>query len=139
MSEKRIAVSTGEVDKRTINGNNGTSRGADKKPRKRPTGYYVLKDEVLATLRHRMEKVFEYYGTQANLVKRLKITHSVAHEWRKRGRISAKGAQALQRDYHRNGCQGYRASFARPDLRFDSNGKPLTLRCDKREMLVVVK
>ena len=35
-----------KVDKRTLNGNNGTSRGKDKKPRKKPTGYYVLKDEV---------------------------------------------------------------------------------------------
>ena len=32
-----------KIDKRTLNGNNGTSRGKDKKKRKRPTGYYVLK------------------------------------------------------------------------------------------------
>lgn len=48
MKEPRIAVSTGQVDKRTVNGNNGTRRGKDKKPRKRKTGYYVLKDEVRA-------------------------------------------------------------------------------------------
>ena len=46
------------VDKRTINGNNGTQRGKDKKPRKRRTGYYVLKDEVRAGLRARLEAVF---------------------------------------------------------------------------------
>lgn len=53
MKEQRIAVSTGKIDKRTINGNNGTRRGKDKKKRKRPTGYYVLKDEVRAGLKAR--------------------------------------------------------------------------------------
>ena len=37
MKDARIAVSTGEIDKRTINGNNGTRRGKDKKPRKHRT------------------------------------------------------------------------------------------------------
>ena len=34
----KIASSTGEIDKRTINGNNGVKRGKDKKKRKRKTG-----------------------------------------------------------------------------------------------------
>ena len=60
MKEPRIAVSTGEVDKRTLNGNNGTRRGKDKKKRKRKTGYYVLKDEVRAGLRARLDIIREY-------------------------------------------------------------------------------
>lgn len=135
----RIAVSTGEVDKRTVNGNNGTSRGPDKKPRKKPTGYYVLKDEVKATLNARLNMVIEYFGGPAATCKALKVSHAALHEWRNRGMISVNGAMAVHRDYHRNGCKGYRASFCRPDLRFDSNGKALTKRCDRREMLRVVK
>ena len=93
----RIAASTGEVDKRTINGNNGTRRGKDKKPRQ------------------------------------------TIQQWRKRGMISAEGARKVHNDYKRNGCKGYRAAFCRPDLRFDSNGKALTKKCDRYEMLRVVK
>jgi hypothetical protein len=135
----RIAVSTGEVDKRTVNGNNGTRRGKDKKKRKRKTGYYVLKDEVRAGLRARFEMVFEYYGTQAEMCRRLKVSHQTIQQWRKRGMISAEGARKVHNDYKRSGCKGYRASFCRPDLRFDANGKPLTTKCDKREMLRVVR
>ena len=135
----RIAVSTGEVDKRTINGNNGTRRGKDKKQRKRNTGYYVLKDEVKAGLRARLEFVCQYYGTQAEMCRRLSVSHQTIQQWRKRGMISAEGARKVHNDYKRNGCKGYRAAFCRPDLRFDSNGKPLTLKCDRREMLRVVK
>ncbi|WP_279027206.1 hypothetical protein [Gibbsiella quercinecans] len=127
------------VDKRTVNGNNGTHRGPDKKPRKRPTGYYVLKDEVKAGLRARLDEVRAYYGTPANMVKRLKISYQVLESWKKTGRISVNGAMAVHRDYLRNGCKGYRATFCRPDLRFDSNGKALTRKCDRREMLRVVK
>lgn len=130
---------SGAVDKRSLNGNNGTSRGADKKERKKPTGYYVLKDEVKAGLAHRLEKVIEYYGSPAALVKAIKISHATLYEWRKRGMISVSGAMAIHRDYVRNKCQGFRASYCRPDLRFDSNGKALTTRCDRREMLRVVK
>ena len=57
-----IAASTGEIDKRTINGNNGVKRGKDKKKRKRKTGYYVLKDEVKAGLRARLDAVFPEQG-----------------------------------------------------------------------------
>ena len=52
--------------------------------------------------------------------------------------ISANGAYALHRWYKRR-AEGFRASFCRPDLRFDGNGKPLTKRCDKRKMLMVVR
>lgn len=136
---KRIAVSTGEVDKRTINGNNGTRRGKDKKPRRRKTGYYVLKDEVKAGLRARLDILLEYYGTQSEMARRLKVSFQTIQQWKKRGMISAQGAQKVHQDYKRQGCKGYRASFCRPDLKFDSNGKPLTIKCEKREMLRVVR
>lgn len=139
MKEQRIAVSTGKIDKRTINGNNGTRRGKDKKKRKRPTGYYVLKDEVRAGLKARLDILIEYYGSVSAMAKRLNVSQQTVNQWRVRGMISADGAQKVHNDYKKYGCQGYRASFCRPDLRFDSNGKPLTKRCDKREMLRVVR
>ena len=46
MSEIKIAASTGEIDKRTINGNNGVRRGKDRKRRAPVSGYLVLKEEV---------------------------------------------------------------------------------------------
>lgn len=139
MTEKRIAVSTGEIDRRTLNGNNGTRRGKDKKPRKKKTGYYVLKDEVKAGLRARFEIVLQYYGTKAEMARRLRVSNQTVQQWSARGMISATGAQRVHMDYKKQGCKGYRASFCRPDLRFDSNGKPLTTKCDKYEMLRVVK
>lgn len=139
MSELRIAASTGEVDKRTINGNNGTSRGEDKKTRKRPTGYYVLKDEVRAGLRARLEIVIDHFGGVTNTAKRLKVSRQIVEGWVDRGMISADGAWKVQKDYRRNGCVGFRATYCRPDLRFDGNGKPKTTKCDKRHMMRVVK
>lgn len=128
-----------KVDKRTLNGNNGTSRGKDKKPRKKPTGYYVLKDEVRAGLTTRMELVIEAYGGIAKTAKELGVSIQVVQQWIKRGMISADGAYLVHKSYRRNDCKGFRASFCRPDLRFDSNGKPITRRCDRREMLRVVR
>lgn len=128
-----------KVDKRTLNGNNGTSRGKDKKPRKRPTGYYVLKDEVRAGLTARMELVIDAFGGIAGTAKELGVSIQVVQQWRKRGMISADGAYLVHKSYRRNNCKGFRASFCRPDLRFDSNGKPVTRRCDRREMLRVVR
>lgn len=128
-----------KIDKRSLNGNNGTRRGADVKPRKKKTGYYVLKEEVRAGLRARMEIIIKHYGGAAALAHEIGVSPAVVYEWQKRGMISAEGARKLQVAYKRNGCNGYRASFARFDLRFDSNGKPLTLRCDKRQYLEVVK
>lgn len=125
------------IDKRTLNGNNGTIRTEDKKPRKRPSGYYVLKDEVRAGLRARLEIVLDFYGSKANLSKQLKVTRQAVEEWCKRGMISARGAQLAHNRYKRTG-EGFRATFCRPDLQFDGNGKPLTLRCKKRQMLRVV-
>lgn len=126
-----------EIDKRTLNGNNGSIRTEDKKPRKRPSGYYVLKDEVRAGLRARLEIVLDFYGSKANLAKQLKVTRQAVEEWCKRGMISARGAQLAHNRYKRTG-EGFRATFCRPDLQFDGNGKPLTLRCKKRQMLRVV-
>lgn len=128
-----------KVDKRTLNGNNWTSRGKDKKPRKKPTGYYVLKDEVRAGLTTRMELVIEAYGGIAKTAKELGVSIQVVQQWIKRGMISADGAYLVHKSYRRNDCKGFRASFCRPDLRFDSNGKPITRRCDRREMLRVVR
>ncbi|UGO53120.1 putative transcriptional regulator [Klebsiella phage vB_KaeD_HazelMika] len=128
-----------EVDKRTINGNNGTQRGADKKKRKRPTGYYVLKDEVKAGLRARLEMLIEFYGSKANVCRELKISNSLLTTWIKNGMISARGAQKAHNAYKRNGAKGFRATWCRPDLTFDGNGKPLTVRCKKREMMRVVR
>ena len=139
MKDARIAVSTGEIDKRTINGNNGTRRGKDKKPRKHRTGFLILRDEVKASLKSRLDILIEYYGGVPAMARRLRVSQQVVNQWRKRGMISAAGAQKVHNDYKYNGCKGYRASFCRPDLRFDSNGKPLTTRCDKYEMLRVVK
>ena len=128
-----------KVDKRTLNGNNGTSRGKDKKKRKRPTGYYVLKDEVRAGLTARMGLVFDAFGGLAGTANELGVSIQVVQQWRKRGMISADGAYLVHKSYRRNNCKGFRASFCRPDLRFDSNGKPVTRRCDRREMLRVVR
>lgn len=126
-----------EIDKRTINGNNGTVRTKDKKQRKRPSGYYVLKDEVKAGLRARLEMVLDFYGTKANIAKQLNVSHQTVEQWFARGMISARGAQRAHNAYKRN-KEGFRATFCRPDLQFDGNGKPLTLRCKKRNMLRVV-
>lgn len=139
MENVRIAASTGQVDKRTINGNNGTRRGKDKKQRKPKTGYYILREEVKAGLKARLDILIEYYGSVSAMAKRLRVSQQCVNQWRKRGMISAAGAQKVHNDYKYNGCQGYRASFCRPDLRFDANGKPLTTRCDRHDMLRVVK
>ena len=139
MENSRIAVSTGQIDKRTINGNNGTRRGKDKKPRRPKTGYYILKDEVKAGLKARLDILLEYYGSPSEMARRLKVSTQVVNHWKNRGMISIAGATKVHNDYKRNGCKGYRASFCRPDLRFDANGKPLTKKCDRREMLRVVK
>lgn len=133
-----IAASTGEVDKRTINGNNGTRRGPDKKPRKKKTGYLVLKDEVKAGLIYRCNKVIEHYGGPYRLAKKLRVSLATVLEWRKRGMISARGAQRIHNVYKFE-KGGFTATYCRPDLRFDGNGKPLTRRCDRRHMLRVVK
>lgn len=125
------------VDKRTINGNNGTVRTKDKKQRKRPSGYYVLKDEVRAGLRARLEMLLDFFGTKANIAKQLKVTPQTVEEWFNRGMISARGAH-LSHNYYKRTGEGFRATFCRPDLQFDGNGKPLTLRCKKRHMLRVV-
>ena len=127
------------MDKRTTNGNNGTQRGADKKQRKRPTGYYVLKDEVKAGLRARLEMLIEFYGKKSVVCKELKISQALLYQWEVKGMISADGARKAHAAYRRNGCVGFRASWCRPDLSFDGNGKPLTLRCKKRHMMRVVR
>ncbi|AZS06344.1 putative transcriptional regulator [Pantoea phage vB_PagS_AAS23] len=134
MSE-RIAVSTGEPDKRPKNGNNGTRRGPDKRPRKRCIGYDILKDEVKASLANRLQTVLAYYGTKAEMGRRLKVSKQTINAWIMRGRISTEGARRVHRDYIRNGFSGYRASFCRPDLRFDANGKAVSQRCNRKDMV----
>lgn len=136
---ERIAASTGQVDRRTLNGNNGTRRGKDIKKRKPKTGYYILKDEVKAGLKARLDILLEYYGSPSEMARRLNVSSQVVNAWKNRGMISASGAQKVHNDYKRNGCKGYRASFCRPDLKFDSNGKPKSVKCERREMMRVVK
>lgn len=142
-SKPKIAKRTGEIDRRTKeggrNGNCGVSRGKDVKPRKRRTGYYVLNDEALASLKFRMEEVFRYFGTASNMVKQVGVKHCDIYDWKLRGRISAGGAKKIQAHYRRNKCQGFRASYCRPDLEFDTNGNAKSTRCKKRSMLRVVK
>lgn len=111
----------------------------DGTPRKRPTKYFVLKDEVKESLRVRMMEVIRYHGGPYRLAKKLRIGTQVVNEWVKRGKISSQGAQKIHNLYKREDCQGYRASFCRPDLEFTPNGKPLTLKCKKQHMLRMVK
>lgn len=138
MTIQRIATSTGEVDRRHFNGNNGTKRGIDKKPRQR-CGFYIIKDEVRAGLTARLEALIEYYGSPAATAKALKVTNQTVNGWKERGMISWQGAEAAQRAYRRQGCIGYRASWLRFDLKFDSNGKCLVKRCKDRKLMRVVK
>ncbi|UEP19919.1 transcriptional regulator, partial [Klebsiella phage vB_Kpn-VAC111] len=85
------------------------------------------------------ELVIDAFGGIAGTAKELGVSIQVVQQWRKRGMISADGAYLVHKSYRRNNCKGFRASFCRPDLRFDSNGKPVTRRCDRREMLRVVR
>lgn len=135
MNDMRIAKSTGEIDKRTINGNNGTRRGKDKDTRKPRHGYLVLKDEVKAGLRARLEEVVLAYGGISNLAKAIGMRYGTIRGWFDRGRISVEGASLIQLDYRRNGFKGFRASYCRPDIKFDSNGKPLEKRCSNRKLM----
>lgn len=116
MTEKKI-------DKRTINGNNGTQRGKDLQVRKRKEGFYVHRPEVKAGLAHRLQQLLDYYECKANVHKELKVSYQTINEWIKRGRISWRGAEKAHRAYMRNGCKGFRASWLRYDLKFDGNGK----------------
>lgn len=137
MTEKRIAKSTGEIDGRTLNGNSGVKRGKDVGERKRRVGYYRLKDEVKAMLAHRLEMLIEAYGGVNALAKSLKYSHQVVQSWRKNGMVSVEGARRAHQKYSRYKI-GYRASFIRPDLQFDNNGKAKTARCVNRKMMMVV-
>lgn len=134
MAEMRIAASTGKIDRRCLNGNNNTKRGKDKKPRRRKF-VTVLKDEVAAGLKARLDIVLEYYGGAYRLAKIIGVTPQSVESWVKRGRISPDGARRIQNDYRRNGCSGFRASYCRPDLKFDGNGKPLERKCSDPKML----
>ena len=138
MTMKRIAESTGEIDRRHINGNNGTRRGKDIKPRQR-CGFYILKDEVRAGLRARLDALIEYYGSPSATAKALKVTNQNVNEWKVRGMISWQVAEAAHRAYRRQGCKGYRASWLRFDIKFDSNGKCLEKRCKNRKFMRVVR
>ena len=135
---QRIATSTGEIDRRHFNGNNGTKRGIDKKPRKR-CGFYIHKDETRAGLRARLDALIEFYGGPAACAKALKVSNQTVNGWKERNMISWRGAEAAHRAYRRNGCVGYRASWMRFDLKFDSNGKCIEKKCRNRKFMRVVK
>lgn len=127
-----------KLDKRTINGNNETKRGADIKKRKKPAGYYVLKDEVRAGLKARLDMLIEFYGNPAEVARELRVPYGTVRHWMLRGMVSPEGAMRAHRAYQRNGSTGFTALSLRPDLRFGNNGTPITKRCDRREMLRVV-
>lgn len=138
MNMQRIAKSTGEIDKRHINGNNGTRRGKDKKPRQR-CGFYIHKEETRAGLRARLDALIEYYGGPAACAKALKVSNQTVQGWKERNMISWQGAEAAHRAYLRQGCKGYRAAWLRFDLKFDGNGKCLEKRCKNKKFMRVVK
>ena len=139
MNNERIAASTGQVDKRTINGNNGTRRGRDLKQRKPRHGYFVLKDEVKAGLRARFEEVVKYYGGMTNLARAIGVSVKTVNGWHDRGMISVDGASLIQKDYRRRDFNGFRATYCRPDIKFDNNGKPLERKCSDPKLLRYVK
>lgn len=114
-----------EVDKRTLNGNNGTRRGKDKKKRRPRAHSLGHKPEVLAGMRARTEKVFEFFGGVKELALITKMKYATVYRWKKVGMISPDGAHAIQRHYKKTGGEGFRAMWVRPDLKFDANGKPI--------------
>lgn len=135
MSNPRIAESTGAIDKRCINGNNGTRRGKDKKPRKAPPRW-VLKPEVKAGLKARFDQVLEFYGGIGSMARALKVPYvTVRNAYKLRGMISPELARRVQ--YHRkmNGFVGFTAAFCRPDLDFDTNGRAKSTKCTKKHMM----
>ncbi|EKL2214085.1 hypothetical protein PQ125_002619 [Salmonella enterica] len=135
MSEIKIAASTGEIDKRTINGNNGVRRGKDRKRRAPVSGYLVLKEEVRAGLKARLDEVVSAYGGCAALAREIGVNLKTVWGWKERGMISTRGAELIQKDYRRKGFNGFRAAYCRPDIKFDNNGKPLEKRCSNRKLM----
>lgn len=135
---ERIAKSTGEIDKRTLNGNNGVSRGPCLEERKGPVGYYVLKEEVRALLRFRLLNLLAAFGKKETMARELKVSSQNINSWFKLGMISASGATKAYRHYKKTNI-GFTALWLRPDLRFDAAGNATVKKCDRREMLKVVK
>lgn len=139
-----IAASTGQPDRRTLNGNNGTRRGKTKGvQRKRATGYYVLSDETIATLKARMhyvlQKMTEHYGgDHIAMRKALKLSYVDIYNCLWYGRLTPKFCKAMHK-HNRAFKFGFTASFCRPDLDFDGNGNPKTKYCRKFHMLTVKK
>lgn len=137
--EKPLRITkSGEIDKRHYNGNNGTRRGRDIVKRQR-CGFYVLKEEVRAGLTARLNALIDFYGGPAATAKALKVTNQNVNEWKKRGMVSVRGAELAHIAYRRNGCKGFRASFLRFDIKFDSNGKAKHKRCQNRKLMRVVR
>lgn len=135
MSNIRIAESTGEIDKRCINGNNGTKRGKDKKKRIKPPRW-VLKPEVKAGLKARFDIVIEHFGGKKEMAKALKVSYdAIRNAYNLRGAIPPEIARRVHYHHKKNGFNGYTATFCRPDLEFDNNGKPLVTRCQKRHLM----
>ncbi|QGF21250.1 transcriptional regulator [Citrobacter phage HCF1] len=98
MNNKRVAASTGEIDKRCINGNNGTRRGKDKKQRKIPPKWR-LKPEVRAGLKARFDIVIDHFGGFSEMAKALKVdVCRLTNAYRLRGMIPPEVARRVH--YH---------------------------------------
>ncbi|ATN94091.1 transcriptional regulator [Shigella phage vB_SflS-ISF001] len=138
MNIQRIAESTGEIDTRHNNGNNGTRRGKDKMPRLR-CGFYIHIEETRAGLPARLDALIVYYGGPAASAKALKVSIQTVQGWKVRNMISWQAAEAAHRASRRQGCKGFRAAWLRFALKFDGNGKCLEKRCKIKKFMRVVK
>ncbi|WEY17688.1 putative transcriptional regulator [Vibrio phage Vc1] len=135
MNKQKIAASTGEIDKRCINGNNGTRRGKDKKQRKIPPKWR-LKPEVRAGLKARFEQLLTICGGLLEMAKAFKVCCvRLTNAYRLRGMIPPEVARRVHYHKKMNGFTGYTATFCRPDLEFDNNGKAYSTTCRKRHMM----
>lgn len=112
---ERIAVSTGKIDKRTVNGNNNTRRGKDKGKRKRHKKKLVLRDEVHAGIRFRLSQAIRYHGGVKPTARFLGVTHGCIEQCVKSGYASPNVANLFQ-DQYRKKRTPFRASYLRPDL-----------------------
>lgn len=137
MTTERVAVSTGEIDRRCINGNNGTRRGPDKKPRKKRTPSFVLKPEVEAGIAARTRLIIQSFGSMACMSRELGVRINTVKQWRTRGKLSALGAARLESYYIRHSKRGFSGRFARPDLEFDPETNAPVSRRPKNPKLLV--
>lgn len=113
-------------DKRKTNGNNGTRRGKDLKPRKRPElrgprRKLVYRSEISAGVAVRARMVVEALGGPAKAARLLGFKRHRVARWVEKGAISRAGCKKIQY-LHKMGKSPYTASFCRPDLTFDHLG-----------------